>query len=188
MVCLYELDLPTLSLKQEKGWRVPASSTGFALYPLPQEEGGGGGGGGGEGAFLVLSENWVGLKHRTTSSSSSSSSSSYREIRAPFPRPKGLPPTQGILPICLGGGGWVGGWFTLWVQSEWGDVYEVGVKPTTHPPTLSVTAVGGWVPPCRTLVGLRKGGAQLLYAGGETGVRGWVGGWVVEKVEEIKAV
>jgi hypothetical protein len=184
-VTVYELDLPTNTVATDaKRWRLPASRTGCGLLPIPA--GAGGFGGGMEGALLVLSENWVGLKHR----------SAFKELRAPFPRPKGLVASKGVLPIAwvgVGGGGEAdtgkggggGEGFVALVQSEWGDVYEVTAKApasssssssssaaaaaaaAAQQPSLRIRALPDWLPPCAALAPLR--GGKLLWAAAETG-------------------
>ncbi len=164
-VTVYELDLPTLTVATDaQRWRLPASRTGCGLLPLPAAPGE-------EGALLVLSENWVGLKHRTA----------FKELRAPFPRPKGLPPAKGVLPIAWAGVGADGddgksGAFVALVQSEWGDVYEVTTarassssSSSSSPaaPALSIRALPDWLAPCTALAPLK--GGRLLWAAAETG-------------------
>jgi hypothetical protein len=102
----------------------------------------------------VLSENWVGLKHPD-----------LREVRAPLPRPEGLGPAEGVLPVAWAGAETADGGWALMLQSEWGDVYRVEVEEGS-PPELSVRVLG-WLPPSTALASF--GAGKLLWAAAEQG-------------------
>jgi splicing factor 3B subunit 3 len=121
----------------------------------------------------VLSENWVAHAH-----AGSGSDQAVPEQRVALPRRQGLPPTKGTLPVCAAVvGAWGGAAWSVLVQSEYGDVYRVGMGQGAQGLTLRVGYLDTVVR-CNALVASPPARPTVLWGAAEFGDHAL---WLLEK-------